>query len=277
MRGVSLQGIRSLLGYFVDLFSCHKCIKMSRLKFSQILLRESSVQLYGVEIIDYEEEQAKQNVVLVVELIRKCFSPGLIPCDLEHALHLLLDDPLHNLRAAKDDSSLLLPKERRELLVHLHTEYMTNVNPNLCAGDDGQEQLQFFFCECPYLDTWVDIMGRNKYLTDVANYNGLLGTLKRKKREVEEKKKRLKEENNEKEGEERKKGAKENKEKEEEDGRDEKEEEDGREEKEKKEEDGNEGEKGELQFHVMRNCDVNIPESAVKVKIISLRSFYYSF
>lgn len=98
-----------------------------------------------MEVVHYEEEQARKNIVLVVALIRECFPPGLIPCDLEDTLDLLLEDPLHNLQTAKDDSSLLLPKERRELLVHLHTEYMTNVKPKLCLGDDGQEQLERFF------------------------------------------------------------------------------------------------------------------------------------
>lgn len=115
-----------------------------------------------------------------------------------------------------------------------------------------------FFNECPYLDTWVDTMGRNKYLKDVANYNVLLGTLKLKKRKLEERRRREEEER--KKGEEYDTVAVEEKTEQDDERVKEMEEDD--------EKDGHEGEKGELQFHVMRNCDVHIPESVVKVNLV---------
>lgn len=71
------------------------------------------------------------------------------PCDLEDMFDLLLEDPLQNLQAVEDDYSLKLAKARRELLVLLHTQYITNVKPKLCGEGDGQQNCNDFFKGCP--------------------------------------------------------------------------------------------------------------------------------
>lgn len=254
VRNIGKSIIRSIFAYFIKLFSCHKCIKMNIGGHTKILLKGSKVKFYGVEFVEYDENLAIENVVLAVELVRGCFPLGSIPCDLEDMLDLLLEDPLQNLQAAEDDCSLKSAKERRELLVLLHTEYMTNVKPKLCGEGDGQQNCNDFFKGCPYLYSWVDTMFRNTYLTAVANYNSLLGDKKLEKRKEEEREKK-KEEEREKEDE--------NLENEEDDVR--------------RIDDGKLGEKGELQLCVMRNCDVHIPENAVKVnQVILLCSFCYN-
>ncbi|XP_037413483.1 uncharacterized protein LOC119276512 [Triticum dicoccoides] len=179
VRNIAKYIIKSILAYLVKLFSRDKCIKMKIIGRKHIFLKGSKVKFYGVEFVQFEENQAEDNVVCVVGLISGCFPEDLIPSDLSEMLDLLLSDPLHNLEAGKGDCSLLSAKERRELLVLLHTEYMTNVKPMLCGkdGDDPNGNLEEFFAGCPYIETWVDTMTKNTYLTEVASYNSVLGVL----------------------------------------------------------------------------------------------------
>nr|CDM86346.1 unnamed protein product [Triticum aestivum] len=108
---------------------------------------------------------------------------------------------------------------------------MTNVKPMLCGkdGDDPNGNLEEFFAGCSYIETWVDTMTKNTYLTEVASYNSVLGVLKLEKRKEENKEKL------------------------------------------ENEEDDNKKliQKGERQFHVLRNCDVHIPEKAAKVNQVT--------
>lgn len=165
VRNIAKFIIRSILAELIELFASGKCMELTDanlLDHSNILLKGSSVKFFGVKIVKYEEEKARNNVLRIGELIEECFPEGLIPSDLEDVLGFLLEDPLANLEEAKDSSALLSARERRELLVYLHTEYMTNVKPRLLDVTE-------FFTGCPYLFTWMDTVKKNIYLEKSAN------------------------------------------------------------------------------------------------------------
>ncbi|TVU08850.1 hypothetical protein EJB05_42266 [Eragrostis curvula] len=191
VRNIGKMIIRSILAHLLELFSSNKCVELAAktLVSTKILLKGSSVKFFGVELVEYEKGQANDNIHHVVKLIKSCFPANLIPCDLMDVFDRLLEDledPLESLKLAKDDPSLLLAKERRELMIHLHTEYMTNVKPKLLIGDNAKVNCNSFFENCPYLHSWINTMGKNKYLGAVANYNSDFVTMRVQKRTVEE-------------------------------------------------------------------------------------------
>lgn len=158
--------IRSILGEFINLFASNKCIAQPEtelLDLFNILLKGSSVKFYGVETVKYEESQARLNILQIIELIRQMFPEEQVPSDLKDLLAFLLEDPLNNLEVAKNSCDLCSARERRELLVQLHTEYMTHVRHQLSSN------LNTFFANCPYLETWMDTVRSNTYLQKSVN------------------------------------------------------------------------------------------------------------
>lgn len=165
VRNIAKAIIRSMLSHLVNLFSLGKCLRMGTdlLSRRKILLKVSDVKFFQLEVIAYEEDEAINNVLQVVELVKSCFVGEMIPADLQGDLHDLEENPLKRLESVIDSSSLMSAKEKKGLLVNLHTEYKTNISPAI--SEDDRDSL---FKHIPYLDCWMKTED-NEYLKLVAN------------------------------------------------------------------------------------------------------------
>uniref|UniRef100_A0A0E0MRB8 Brix domain-containing protein n=1 Tax=Oryza rufipogon TaxID=4529 RepID=A0A0E0MRB8_ORYRU len=175
VRNIAKAIIRSMLSHLVNLFSLGKCLRMGTdlLSRRKILLKVSDVKFFQLEVIAYEEDEAINNVLQVVELVKSCFVGEMIPADLQGDLHDLEENPLKRLESVIDSSSLMSAKEKKGLLVNLHTEYKTNISPAI--SEDDRDSL---FKHIPYLDCWMNRTEDNEYLKLVANLDSKKVALK---------------------------------------------------------------------------------------------------
>uniref|UniRef100_A0A0D3EJK7 Brix domain-containing protein n=1 Tax=Oryza barthii TaxID=65489 RepID=A0A0D3EJK7_9ORYZ len=175
VRNIAKAIIRSMLSHLVNLFSLGKCLRMGTdlLSRRKILLKGSDVKFFQLEVIAYEEDEAINNVLQVVELVKSCFVGEMIPADLQGDLHDLEENPLKRLESVIDSSSLMSAKEKKGLLVNLRTEYKTNISPAI--SEDDRDSL---FKHIPYLDCWMNRTEDNEYLKLVANLDSKKVALK---------------------------------------------------------------------------------------------------
>jgi hypothetical protein len=160
--------LQSLFAEVATLLESGKCIsETSHLFMHNILVRGTSVRLYGLDLTDYSYDLAKLTVEQLVVVVRKCFPIDTIPVDLHELLEELEENPLDGIRIAEDDCSLLKAEERRKMLIDFNSEYMTNVEEGPADSDRINEIT--FFEDCPYAADWDHIMKDNEYMVQVGN------------------------------------------------------------------------------------------------------------
>lgn len=160
--------LQSLFAEVATLLESGKCIsETSHLFMHNILVRGTSVRLYGLDLTDYSDDLAKLTVEQLVDVVRKCFPIDTIPIDLHELLEELEENPLDGIRIAEDDCSLLKAEERRKMLIDFNSEYMTNVEEGPADSDRINEIT--FFEDCPYAADWDHIMKDNEYMVQVGN------------------------------------------------------------------------------------------------------------